>query len=376
VRIVLDPPITGLNGPIGLTHAGDARLFVVEQTGRARIISDSVALAMPFLDVSALISTGFDRGLLGLAFDPQYAANGNFYVYYTDVADHGVLARYSRSAVDPNQADPASAVVLLTVDHPQSTIHWGGQLAFGPDGYLYLGTGDGGPVGDPFDNAQNRGVVLGKLLRLDVHAPPPTPYAIPTTNPFYGQANVRWEIWDWGLRNPWRFSFDRQTGDLFIGDVGNLLWEEVDFEPAGSAGGSNYGWRLWEGRHCFEPASDCTPTPGATPFYPMVTPVVEIPHATSVPDNACAVIGGYVYRGTQQPSLVGTYFFADYCNGRIWGLSPEGPQAWQAAPLLMTRTGLTSFGEGADGELYVLGYGGVRHIREATQRVYLPAVSR
>jgi hypothetical protein len=374
--IRLDPPIGGgaLVWPVGLTHAGDARLFVVEQPGRIRIISGTQVLAAPFLDVSALVTfyAWGEEGLLGLAFHPDYAANGAFYIYYTDTGGDLQLSRYTRSASDPNLADPASRFDILKIPHPDHGNHNGGQLAFGPGGYLYLGPGDGGSAGDPPNNAQNRGVLLGKLLRIDVNAPAPTPYVIPTTNPFVGDPAARGEIWSWGLRNPWRFSFDRMTGDLYIGDVGQADWEEIDVEPAGSPGGVNYGWRLWEGRHCYNPPANCTPTPGATPFYPWATPVAEYWSN----DGECTVIGGAVYRGARYPTLLGTYFFGDFCSGRIWGLWPGGPGGWTVAALLDTERNITSFGEDAAGELYVLSPAGVQPIRGLSWQVIAPVMVR
>jgi glucose/arabinose dehydrogenase len=379
-QIILDTPIPTFANPVGMAHAGDNRLFIVQKAGLIRIYSGTAILATPFLNVSSIIrATGTEQGLLGLAFHPDYVNNGYFYIYFTNTNGDIELDRFSRSAGDPNVADFGSRFQMLVIPHPNYANHNGGQLAFGPDGYLYLGPGDGGSGGDPPNNAQNRNVLLGKILRLNVNVPAPTPYAIPTTNPFYGQANARWEIWDWGVRNPWRFGFDRQTGDLFIADVGQDRWEEVDFEPAGSPGGTNYGWRLWEGQHCYNPTSNCTPTPGATPFYPMVTPVVEYSHGTPTPGPSptppgtpdsgygCSITGGYVYRGVQSPTLQGFYFFADYCSGLIWSLKQVAPGVWQMDRIYQYTGGsLQSFGQTASGELYTIdSAGNVRHIREA-----------
>jgi glucose/arabinose dehydrogenase len=372
--IVLGPPIGqgDLTNPLGMAHAGDARIFVVEKDGYIRIVETDTVRPTPFLDVSALVSQGSEQGLLGLAFHPNYASNGYFYIHYTDLNGDIVVARYSRSAGDPNVADPTSRFPILTVPHPVNDNHNGGQLAFGPDGYLYLGPGDGGGTGDPDNNAQNRNVLLGKLLRIDVNAPAPTPYVVPTTNPFYGQAGARGEIWAWGLRNPWRFSFDAQTGDLLIGDVGQDSWEEVDFQPAGDPGGTNYGWRLWEGQHCYDPPSGCTPTPGATPFYPWATPVAE--YSSGGAGSECAMIGGYVYRGTRYPLLQGAYFFGDLCSGQIWALQHSG-STWTMTPVLVSGLPIGSFGEDVNGELYVVSLSGALYpILGAENRVMLPAL--
>jgi glucose/arabinose dehydrogenase len=375
--LVLDPPLGAgeLSWPVALAHAGDARLFVVEQSGRIKIIENGAVRPIPFLDISNLVifyEYG-EEGLLGLAFHPDYVNNGYFYVYYVNLDGDLAIARYSRSPTDPNIADPNSGVILLVIPHPNHGNHSGGQLAFGPDGYLYLGPGDGGDAGDPPNNAQNRGVLLGKILRIDVNVPDPTPYAIPTTNPFYGQAGARGEIWAWGLRNPWRFSFDSQTGDLLIGDVGQDNWEEVDFQPAGDPGGTNYGWRLWEGMHCYNPPSDCTPTPEPTP------PPTPVRWATPVTEywsnnGECAVIGGYVYHGTQSPALTGIYLYGDYCSGRIRGLWPTGG-SWTSAVLLNTGLNILSFGQDVQGELYVASNAGVQHVRALGPRLLAPLIA-
>jgi glucose/arabinose dehydrogenase len=351
--ITLEPifPAGTFTESLGLNHsgvAGDNRLFVVEKGGVIRIAEGGTVRPAPFLDISALVSQGSEQGLLGLAFHPNYAANGYAYVYYTALNYDLVLVRYTRSAGDPNRLDPATRAEILTIPHPDNDFHNGGQLAFGPDGYLYLAPGD------PADYAQNRNALLGKVLRIDLNAPAPTPYVIPTTNPFYGDPAARGEVWSWGLRNPWRFSFDRQTGDLYIADAGEANWEEVDFEPAGSPGGVNYGWPLWEGRHCYEPPVSCTPTPGATPFYPWATPVAEYSSATF---EECTIIGGYVYRGPGSPDLAGIYFFADLCSGRIWGLEHSGG-VWTMSELLDTAIPISSFGEDVAGEQYVVGIEG------------------
>ena len=337
-QIALVPRITGLTEPLGITHAGDntGRLFVVEQAGRIRVVDNGALLPTPFLDISANVLSGGERGLLGLAFPPAYVMTGRFYVNYTRIPDGAtVIARYLVTA-DPNVADPSSEVILLTIAQPASN-HNGGQLGFGPDGLLYIGMGDGGGAGDQFMNAQNPASLLGKILRIDVESGA-VPYAIPPSNPFVDNAAYRGEIWALGLRNPWRFSFDRQTGDLFIGDVGQGSYEEVDFQPAGSPGGQNYGWNIMEGAHCFGPMG-CNQAGFALP-------VAEYGHG-----QGCSITGGFVYRGQAHPALFGTYVYADYCSGRFWGLTRNGA-AWQNTLLLVEPHSIASFGEDEAGNLY------------------------
>jgi hypothetical protein len=324
--------------PLGIVNAGDSRLFIIEQGGRIRILSSGAALSTPFLDVSSLVSTGSERGLLGLAFHPNYPATPYFYIDYTNSAGDIVIARYRVSMTDNNVADPASRLALLTVPHPTDANHNGGQLAFGPDGKLYVGTGDGGGGGDTPNNAQNLSVLLGKVLRLDVNAP--APY-IPTSNPFVGTPGARGEIWAYGLRNPWRFAFDSSTGDLFIGDVGQDAWEEIDRQPAVSAGGQNYGWRLMEGTYCYNPPTACDP--GG-----LTAPIIEYGHGS----GDCAVIGGARYRGALA-GLAGMYLYGDYCSGRIWGATPNAQGVWGSTLLIDTSYSISSFGEDINHELYV-----------------------
>lgn len=323
-------------------HDGSGRLFIVEKPGTISIVSGGQILPQPFLDIRSLVGpSGPEQGLLGLAFHPQFVQNGRFFVFYTannDANGDNTLAEFRVSA-NPNRADPASRRVLLAIPDFAPN-HNGGMVTFGPDGYLYVGTGDGGGGGDPERNGQNINALLGKLLRLDVDDG--QPYAIPRDNPFVGRTDARPEIWAYGLRNPWRFSFDRATGDLYIGDVGQNLWEEIDFQPAGSAGGANYGWSIMEGLHCYRPATGCDPS-GLTP------PIAEYGH-----DAGCAVIGGYVYRGVAYPLLDGTYLYGDYCSGRIWGLSRTSDGAWQVQLLLRANAQLSSFGEDEAGEVYVV----------------------
>ena len=330
-----------LKQPIYATHAGDGsgRLFVVEKQGRIVIVRDGAPLPTPFLDITSLVgSGGSEQGLFSVTFHPSYTSNGLFYVDYTDRNGDSVIARYHVSADNPDIADPDSAATLLHVDQPYPN-HNGGLVLFGPDGYLWTGFGDGGSGGDPRGNGQNKSVLLGKLLRLDVdHG---SPYAIPPDNPFVNEPDARPEIWAYGLRNPWRFSFDRATGDLYIGDVGQSAWEEVDFQPAGSGGGQNYGWNRMEGRHCYPPRSSCDPAP-------FVQPVAEF--ATS---PGASVIGGYVYRGPSFPQLSGLYFFGDYCSGQVRAIQEQAPGVWQQELLASTPVRISSFGEDQAGELYL-----------------------
>ena len=352
---------SGLNQPLfAASPPGDEdRLFVVEQsTGRIRILRDGVVLPAPFLDIGSKLSTTEELGLLGLAFHPQYASNGFFYVKYTRPAaagNEGVVERYTVSATNRDVADPSSAQTLLVYAQPFGN-HNGGCLQFGPaDGYLYISTGDGGSANDPFCNGQNRASLLGKILRIDVDAG--APYAIPPSNPFAGVAGLRGEIWSWGLRNPWRFSFDRGTGDRYIADVGQSPpagREEICFESAASAGGVNFGWKIMQGTACYLTAA-CANPPPCPPGAGLVRPILEYPTGAS-----CAVIGGYVYRGCAIPDLQGTYFFGDYCSHRTWSFRYDGTtivdlreRTAELTPAVGTIDSITSFGEDARGELYV-----------------------
>ncbi|HXV65548.1 MAG TPA: PQQ-dependent sugar dehydrogenase [Vicinamibacteria bacterium] len=340
LRLVAD----ALDRPLAMAHAGDGsgRLFIVEQVGRIRVVDGSALMPTPFLDITPLVSCCQERGLLGLAFHPDYEVNGQFYVNYTDPRGDTRIVRYTVSP-DPSLADPASAAVLLVIQQPFGN-HNGGQLAFGPDGYLFIAVGDGGSAGDPFDNGQNGLSLLGKILRIDVDSG--TPYAIPVDNPFRFDPGARDEVWATGLRNPWRFSFDRLTGDLFVADVGQNAWEEVNFEPVTSAGGNNYGWRRMEGAHCFDPQSGC----GEEGF---VLPILEYSHA-----EGCSVTGGFRYRGSQIPELFGHYVFGDFCSGRIWSATVDEGGLWTRSELLSTSLSISSFGEDEAGELYVVDLGG------------------
>lgn len=340
---------TGLDGPVlAIGAPGDPRrLFVVEKPGRIRIVQDGALLDRPFLDVTDLTSKGGEQGLLGLAFHPAYAANGRFYVYYTDGSGDVVIAEYARRASDATVAEPNALRVLRTIEHRLASNHNGGMIAFGADGFLYAGLGDGGGGGDPQENGQNLQSKLGKMLRLDVDGAEPPPGNLAGADP---------DVWDYGLRNPFRFSFDRLTGDLYVGDVGQGAFEEVDVEPAGQ-GGRNYGWDVTEGFACFEPASGCDTT-GIT------FPVVAYPHVNGTDTDDCSVIGGYVYRGSAIPALVGRYLYGDLCTRRVRSFVWSGTDAVSELELTSalassgTIQALASFGEDTSGELYVVDLAG------------------
>lgn len=330
-----------------IQHAGDGsgRLFLVQHSGRIMIFSGGQVQSTPFLDLSSLVLFSGEQGLLGLAFHPQYATNGVFFVHYTspshtdpNAVSSTVVARYHVSAANPNLADPAGQV-LLTCDQPVSN-HKGGQIRFGPDGYLYIALGDGGGSGDPFGNGQRVDTLLAKLLRIDVNDTTSTTYAIPPGN--LVRSGARPEIWAYGLRNPWRFSFDRATGDLFVADVGQGQYEEVDYHPAAAGSGINYGWNLMEGFHCFAQGPPCT-------FGTL--PVIEYSHSFG-----CSITGGFRYRGGTLPALAGAYIFADYCTGRMWAASPDANGAWSATQVLDSTATITTFGEDPAGELYAGDY--------------------
>jgi glucose/arabinose dehydrogenase len=344
IGVKLQRVVGGLENPVGIANAGDGsgRLFVLEKVGRIRVVKNGAILPAPFLDISDRVgSSSSEQGLLGLAFHPHYADNGFFFVNYTDRQGNTVVARFSVSP-DPGLADPNSESVLLTLDQPAAN-HNGGNLAFGPDGYLYIGTGDGGGAGDRYGNGQNGQTLLGAMLRLDVDGD--QPYAIPPTNPFIGDPNVRDEIWAIGLRNPWRYSFDRLSGDLYIGDVGQNVYEEIDFQPIGSPGGQNYGWPIMEATHCYPESNACNRSG-------LTLPVAEYDHSLG-----CSVTGGYVYHGREFPLLDGIYLFGDYCSGRIWGLVSGAGDNWQSAQMAQAGIQISSFGEDEAGELYLLDMG-------------------
>jgi glucose/arabinose dehydrogenase len=337
------------NEPMFITHAGDGsgRIFVVEKDGFIRIIaSNGTVLATPFLNIDPLVgSGGSEQGLLSMAFSPNYSTNGEFYVNYTNNSGDTVIARYSVSG-DPNVADPGSAQIVLPIDQPQSN-HNGGQIQFGPDGMLYIGMGDGGGAGDTANNAQTVNRLLGKMLRIDVETGNPVTYTIPADNPFVGQAGYREEIWHIGLRNPWRFSFDSQTGDMYIGDVGQGQWEEIDFQPASSEGGENWGWRCYEGDATYN-------TAGCQPASAYDFPVHDYNHS----GGRCSVSGGYVYRGGVYPRMQGMYFFADYCSGETYGMQFFN-NAWITQELYDFGGNPTTFGEDEAGNTYVATQGGI-----------------
>ena len=334
---------SGFISPVGLANAGDGSgwLYIVEQAGKIRVLRDRELVREPFLDISERVSCCGERGLLGLAFYPHFAENGYFFVNYTDLNGDTVIARFEVSD-DEFQSDPASEVKLLVIEQPYAN-HNGGGIAFGPDGYLYIALGDGGSGGDPLGNAQDTNSLLGKLLRIDVGEG--AGYRIPPDNPFASGGGAP-EVWVYGLRNPWRFSFDRQTGDLFIGDVGQGSWEEIDFLPAGSPGGANYGWSFREGSHTYSAGT-------ADEDLGLTDPVAEYGR-----DQGYSVIGGVVYRGEQLPELKGIYLYGDYGSGNIWGLYPDYDGSWQNRLLFQTGSSITSFGEDESGELYYVAQGG------------------
>ncbi|MFQ5666965.1 MAG: PQQ-dependent sugar dehydrogenase [Candidatus Binatia bacterium] len=338
---------SGLSQPLFVTAPSRdvSRLFVVEKTGTIRILQWGTLLPRPFLDIRSQVSSGSEQGLLGLAFHPDYASNGRFFVDYTDTSGNTVVAQYRVSA-DPDVAVP-NASIILEVQQPFAN-HNGGDIAFGPDGFLYVGLGDGGSGGDPHRNAQNRDTFLGKLLRIDVDSA--FPYTSPPTNPFAGSTPGLDAIWAFGLRNPWRFSFDRQNGDLYIADVGQNRFEEIDYQPGSSTGGENYGWNVVEGSgHCFRPPSGCDQAG-------LKLPILEYSHS-----EGCSVTGGYVYRGCKMPDLQGTYFYADFCTGfiRTFVVLRGAATNLQDRTAQLTPAGgptigsISSFGEDARGEIYI-----------------------
>jgi glucose/arabinose dehydrogenase len=335
--------VGGLENPLGLENAGDgsSRLFIVEQVGIILVWKDGALLDQPFLDIRDRVgSNGSEQGLLGLAFHPRYTENGYFFVNYTDKNGDTHIARFSVSVQDPDRADPASEKQLIFQPQPYAN-HNGGSVVFGPDGYLYLGLGDGGAGGDPQGYGQSTQILLGKILRIDVDNG--DPYAIPPDNPFVGGGGLP-EIYAYGLRNPWRFSFDPLTGDLYIADVGQNKWEEVNFLPAGSQPGANFGWDFREGLHRFE---------GVNLGEDFIDPVAEYDHS-----QGCSVTGGFVYRGVNLPEWQGVYLYGDFCSGRVWGLLRNPDGSWQSALLFETGFQISSFGIDQSGELYLVDYGG------------------
>jgi glucose/arabinose dehydrogenase len=340
--LALEAVVSGLESPVHLASPpGDPRLFIVEQRGRIRVVQNGLLLLDPFLDITSRVGYGGERGLLSVAFHPRYGANGFFFVNYTDRKGDTRVERYHVSG-DRNRADAASAHLVLRVDQPYAN-HNGGHILFGPDSMLYIGMGDGGSGGDPHGNGQDRGTLLGKLLRIDVdHG---DPYAIPAGNPFATERGMRPEIWAWGLRNPWRLCFDRAAGLIYIADVGQNEWEEIDIAPARSPG-LNYGWNVMEGAHCFRPAK-CD-------RRGLTLPVLEYDHG-----QGCSVTGGLVYRGRRIPWAAGLYFLSDYCSGWIWSFRYANGAVTEHKEWRLPKVkSVTSFGEDAEGEIYVLSQNG------------------
>lgn len=381
VTLQLQEFAKGFNQPVKIANAGDNRLFVVERSGLIRIVTPGgLTLETPFLDIRDRVNTsGSERGLLGLVFEPENPSI--FYVNYTlEVSDpndgrngNTIIARYHVSSADPNIADPASEEVILEVAQPYSN-HNAGDLAFGPDNMLYVPLGDGGGGGDPDENAQDLSKLLGKLLRLDVIGK--ATYTVPADNPYANDndPNTLAEIWASGLRNPWRISFDRQTHDLYIGDVGQGAWEEIDMQASDSHGGENYGWDCYEGNHDYEPT-------GCSADY--TDPIFEYSRADNEnnPSAPCSsTTGGYVYRGTTYPELNGRYILADYCSGKFWSLLRDQGGSWQATAHGKLLDNASTFGEDANGELYVADYGGtiyrVRTPLDLPEKLYLPIVTK
>lgn len=353
IQLIFEPVATGLILPTVITHAGDARLFIAEKRGLIYIVQEGVLLSEPFLDIrDRVVSTQDEQGIESVAFPPDFATSRSFYVMYTSLVGDVHLSRFHVPHHTPNQADPNSEVILMDIDQ-FDPIHNGADMAFGPaDGYLYVGMGDGGSVSDPHNMAQNPLTVKGKILRLDVTGVPT--YTIPLDNPFVNDPTTLDEIWASGLRNPWRMSFDRLTHDLWITDVGESSWEEVNLQLANSAGGENYGWRCYEGLDPF----NLIGCPDISVFSP---PVHVYPHIAAA---ECAITGGYRYRGTQYPTLYGYYLFADYCTGQIWALIEVNSQ-WQVLTVNRAPGFVSTFGEDAAGELYITNYfgGTVYHIK-------------
>jgi len=348
----LETVATGFNRPLYVTAAGDGtgRLFLVEQAGRIWILQDGEVLDTPFLNLSDVVSQdvlrGYsERGLLGLAFHPDYEETGLFYVNYTDNSGGtSHVVEYSVSPDDPNVADPGSARPLLLQGQPFAN-HNGGHMDFGPDGYLYISLGDGGSRDDPRNNGQDPSTWLGAILRIDVdNFGGENAYGIPEDNPVSFNENLAPEVWAWGYRNVWRFSFDRATGDLYTADVGQNQWEEINFEPADSEGGLNYGWPAYESDQRYI---------GSEPSTEVVMPIATYDHS-----DGCSVTGGYVYRGEAIPELQGAYLYSDYCSGTLWAAYRNPDGAWQSQEIMETGVQVSSFGEDEDGELYIVNYGG------------------
>lgn len=350
-QLSLRPFLAGLDRPLFLTHAGDGsnRIFVVEKVGTIQVFVGGQQAPVPFLDIRDRVnSSGYEQGLLGLAFPPDYATRGYFFVNYTDHDDTTHIARFQVDSASPNRADPASESTVLAVEQPARN-HNGGMLAFGPDGYLWVGLGDGGGANDTYDNAQNPATLLGKMLRLDVTSDPAQPYTIPPDNPWvsatWNGQTMRPEVWAVGLRNPWRYSFDRQTGDLWLADVGQNQYEEVNWIFRGDPGGLNFGWPMTEGHHCRD-TPDCA-------LGGLTLPVAEYEHL-----GHCSITGGYVYRGAQFPALQGVYLYGDYCSGMIWATWLDAQGERIVVEALDSEQIISSFGEDETGELYVTNLNG------------------
>lgn len=344
-QIAFQPFLEGFDQPVFLTHAGDdsGRIFVVEKEGTIRIVRDGAVVAPEFLNITDRVTTaGNEQGLLGLAFPPNFSESGYFFVNYSDLSGNTAISRFQVDPANPDVADPASEFAVLGIEDPARN-HNGGMLAFGPDGYLWIGMGDGGGADDTFGNGQNPDTLLGKMMRLDVTSDPSVPYVIPSDNPWvaadWNGVDVRDEVWAIGLRNPWRYSFDRFTGDLWIADVGQNQFEEVNYVVSGSTGGLNFGWPIMEGMHCFQ-SDDCDQTG-------LQLPVAEYDHS-----QGCSVTGGYVYRGSMFPALQGVYIFGDFCSGLVWATIPNPDGSWNTTMMVGSNSQISSFGEDENGELY------------------------
>lgn len=330
---------TGITKVTDIVNCGDDRLFFVQQNGLIRIYQNGNMLTQPFLNISTLVSFAGEQGLLGMAFSPDYITSGFFYINYINTAGNTVIARYRVSATNPDSAVTTGSQILLTINQPYSN-HNGGCIKFDKEGFLMIGMGDGGSAGDPMGNGQNKMALLGKMLRIDVSDTLVT-YKIPATNPFINDPSFAPEIWNYGMRNPWRFSFDRITNDLWIADVGQNLYEEINKEPFGTGGGFNYGWRCIEGLHTYNTTGNCLT------FVPDMIPVFEYPHS-----GKCSVSGGFVYRGANSDRLFGKYIYADYCEAKIRCLTQNASGAWVDSILISSPSGVSTFGEDQYGELY------------------------
>ena len=365
----------GYKKPVFITsYPNNAKLlYIVEQAGLIKIINDGKKLSRPFFDINKRVVNpnrpGDERGLLGFAFHPNHTNNGKFYINYMDNDGNTIVSEFSTNS--ELRANHKSERIILKLKQPYGN-HNGGDIQFGPDGYLYISIGDGGKAGDPLNAGQDLSSLFGKIIRIDIEQ---KPYGIPKSNPFFGQKDKREEIWAWGLRNVWRFSFDKQTGDKYLADVGQNKWEEVNFEPASSKGGLNYGWRIMEANHCYDPKENC-PTEG------LIKPIIEYPNDANHPAFAfriieelsfsetdvegCSVTGGYVYRGQKIKSMEGQYIFGDYCSGNIWTLKVVNGKAINFKNRTEEinigggefTTYISSFGQDSDGEIYIIDYNG------------------